>query len=186
MPSDETSSNAQTLTPYPNFRFKVAWTENGVPVYVAGIGKVSALTQSTKVVRRREGADPSTMHASPGQTEYAPITFERGLSYDVQFETWANKVYDYDNSKQTAGKEASLKDFRKDLTIDVFNEAGQKVLAYTVYNAWVSDYQAISELDASGEAAIAIQSMTVQNEGWEQDDSVAPAEEPSFTLPRGS
>lgn len=186
LPPAEFPKNPQRLTPYPNFRFKVRWADvNGRPTYAAGVSKVSGLNRTTKVIRHRDGGDPSTMHLAPGQTEYGPIALERGVSYDPAFEEWANKVFDYKDSRPAEGENASLPDFRKNLIIDVYNEAGQKVLAYNVHNCWVSEYQAISDLDAYGEAAVLIQSMTLENEGWDRDASVQAPSEPSFTLPKG-
>ena len=178
LPPIEYPENPQRLTPYPNFRFKIVWDDDAGPTYVAGISRVSALTRSTQVIRHRDGGDPSTMHCAPGQTEYGPITLERGVSYDPAFEQWANKIFDHKNS---SGSDAgSLADFRKTLTIEVYNEAGEKVLAYIVCNAWVSEYQAISELDANGDAVALIESLTVENEGWERDPSVQHEAEPSL------
>lgn len=179
MANTQWPKNPQRLTPYPNFRFKVKWDNN----YVAGVSMVSPLTRSTQVISHRSGGDPSTVHKAPGQTEYGPVTLERGVSYDPAFEQWANKVFDYDNSQGTPGLDTSLLDFRKDISIEVYNEAGQKVLAYFVYKSWVSEFQAISELNANGEASFIIQSITVENEGWQRDTTVTPQKEPSFTLP---
>ncbi len=123
------------------------------------------------------------MHLAPGQTEYGPITLERGVCHDPAFTAWANKVFDRRNTPPPDPDEMSQADHRRNLTIEVYNEAGQKVLAYNVYNAWVSEFQSVSDLDANGEAAILIQSMTVENEGWERDTSVKPDAEPRFTLP---
>lgn len=175
--------NPQRLTPYANFRFQVLFNTD----VVAGITKVSGLTRSTQVIKHREGADPRTVHMAPGQTEYGPITFERGVSYDKAFAQWANKVFDYANSQGTAptAQNTSLLDFRKSMTINIYNEAGQKVLAYKVYNAWVSEFHAMSELDGLGNALV-IESMTIQNEGWERDWTVTEEKEPTFTLPSGS
>ena len=105
------------------------------------------------------------------------------MTHDVAFEQWANKVWDYNNA-QAAGsdKEVSLADFRKDILIDVFNEAGQKVLSYHVYRCWVSEYQALPELDANANA-VAIQHIILENEGWIRDVTVKEPTEPSFTDP---
>lgn len=175
--------NPQRLTPYANFRFQILFNTD----VVAGITKVSGLTRSTQVIKHREGSDPRTVHMAPGQTEYGPITFERGVSYDPAFAQWANKVFDYANSQGTAptAQNTSLLDFRKSMTINIYNEAGQKVLAYKVYNCWVSEFHAMSELDGLGNALV-IESMTIQNEGWERDWTVTEQTEPSFTLPASS
>ena len=93
------------------------------------------------------------------------------MTHDVEFEQWANKVWDYNNAQagpDTRQQEVSLADFRKDITIDVFNEAGQKVLAYQVFRCWVSEYQSISDLDANANA-VAIQHIKLENEGWVRD-----------------
>lgn len=174
----EFPKNPQRLTPYPNFRFKIKWDGN----YVAGVSKIGALSRKTDVMRHRSGGDPSVEHLAPGQTSYEAIMVERGVSYDPVFEQWANKVFDVTHSQSATGENTSLGDFRKNISIEVYNEAGQKVLAYNIYNAWVSDYQAISDLDSSGNA-FAMQSMTIQNEGWERDPSVKEQKEPTFVDP---
>jgi phage tail-like protein len=172
MPAPEFSVNTERYDPYKNFKFRVMWDGK----YVAGVSKVGGLTRKTEVVTHREGGDPSSARSSPGQTSYEPITLERGVTHDAEFELWASKVWTYGNAP---GQEISLKDFRKDVIIELYNEAGQKVLAYKVYRCWVSEYTALPELDASANA-VAIQSITLQNEGWERDTDVTEPEEPSF------
>src|SRR5919202_3592191 len=131
------SVNAQRFDPYKNFKFRVNWDGR----YVAGVSKVGMLKRTTEVVKHREGGDPSSSRKSPGRTEYEAVTLERGVTHDLDFEQWANKVWDYNNAQAAADqrdREVALKDFRKDVTIDVFNEAGQKVLSYQVFRCWVS------------------------------------------------
>jgi phage tail-like protein len=169
------SVNAQRFDPYKNFKFRVKWDGR----YVAGISKVGALKRTTTPVEHREGGDPSTTRKSPGQTKYEAISLERGVTHDTEFEKWANKVWNYGSG---LGAEVSLKDFRKDITIEVYNEAGQLVIAYKIYRCWVSDYQALPDLDASANA-VAIQSIKLENEGWERDYDVGEPSEPSFTEP---
>ena len=169
------SVNAQRFDPYKNFKFRVKWDGR----YVAGVSKVGALKRTTEVVEHREGGDPSSVRKSPGQSKYEPITLERGVTHDLEFEQWANKVWNYGSG---LGMEVSLKDFRKDVIIELYNEAGQLVIAYKVYRCWVSEYTAMPELDASANA-VAIQSMTLQNEGWERDYDVTEPTEPTFAEP---
>lgn len=172
----EFTVNATRLDPYKNFKFRVKWDG----AYVAGMSKVSALKRTTEVVKHRDGGDPSTSHKSPGRTEYEAITLERGVTHDVAFEQWANKVWDYQNAQaQNADQEVSLADFRKDIIIDFFNEAGQKVISYHVYRCWVSEYQALPDLDANANA-VAIQHIKLENEGWDRDPAVVELPEPSF------
>jgi phage tail-like protein len=146
---------------------------------VAGISKVGALKRSTEVVTHREGGDPSAVRKSPGQTKYEAITLERGVTHDTEFEIWANKVWNFGSG---LGSEVSLADFRKDVIIDVYNEAGQLVLSYKVYRCWVSEYQALPDLDASANA-VAIQTIKLENEGWERDYDVTEPPEPTYTEP---
>lgn len=167
--------NARRFDPYKNFKFRLKWDGR----YIAGVSKVSALKRSTEVVEHREGGDPSTGRKSPGRTKYEPITLERGVTHDTDFEQWANKIWNFGAG---AGSEVSLADFRKDLILDVFNEAGQKVLAYQIYRCWVSEYQALPDMDANANA-VAIQTLKLENEGWERDPSVTEPAEPSFNNP---
>ena len=181
MPAPQFSVNTYRYAPYKNFKFRVKWDNK----YVAGVNQVSALSRSTEVVRFRYGGDPSTPRPSPGQTDYHPITLRQGVTYDVAFEQWANKVWDYQNSTKSpsqATQIVSLADFRKDVIIELYNEAGQKVIAYNVYNCWISEYTALSELDSLGNE-FAFQTITLQHEGWQRDTSVKETAQPSFTLP---
>jgi phage tail-like protein len=174
------SVNASRLDPYKNFKFRV--TFDGAN-YVAGVSKISALKRTTEVVKFRDGGDESSSHKSPGRTEYEAITLERGVTHDTEFEKWANKVWDYNNAQaQVTEKEVSLGDFRKDIHIDVFNEAGQKQISYQIFRCWVSEYQPLPELDANANA-IAISHIKIENEGWRRDPAVTEQAEPTYDDP---
>jgi phage tail-like protein len=169
------SVNAQRFDPYKNFKFRVKWDGQ----YVAGISKVGGLKRSTDPIEHREGGDPSTVRKSPGRTKFDAVTLERGVTHDVAFEQWANKVWNYGEG---LGSEVALEKFRKDLILEVYNEAGQLALAYKLYRCWVSEYQALPDLDANANA-IAIQHIKLENEGWERDYDVPEPKEPDFTEP---
>jgi phage tail-like protein len=171
----EFSVNPTRFDPYKNFKFRVKWDGR----YVAGISKVSALKRTTEVVEHRQGGDPSTSRKSPGRTKYEAVTLERGVTHDVEFEQWANKVWNFGSG---LGAEVSLKDFRKDIIIEVYNEAGQLALAYKVYRCWVSEYQSLPDLDANANA-VAIQHVKLENEGIERDYEIPEPSEPSFVEP---
>jgi phage tail-like protein len=156
--------------PYKNFKFRLAFA--GQPGYVAGISKISALKRTTEVVEHRDGGDPSTGRKSPGRTKFEAVSLDRGVTLDRTFEQWAAKVWNFAGAP---GAESSLADFRRDLVLDVFNEAGQKVLSYTIFRCWVSEYQALPDLDANANA-VAIEHLKVENEGWERTDYVPPPE----------
>lgn len=169
------SVNAQRFDPYKNFKFRVKWDGR----YVAGVSKVGGLKRTTEVVKHREGGDHSSTRKSPGRTEYEAISIERGVTHDAEFEAWANKIWSVGAG---LGQEVSLRDFRKDLIIEVYNETGQLALAYKVFRAWVSAFQALPDLDANANA-VAIQNIKLENEGWERDYDVTEPSEPSFTEP---
>jgi len=152
--------NATRFDPYKAFMFRVKWDGQ----YVAGLSKMGALKRSTDPVTHREGGDPTTDRKSPGKSKYDAVTLERGVTHDPAFEQWANLVHALKNP-------ISLKNFRKDVTVDVFNEAEQKVLSYHLFRCWVSEYQALPQLDA-GTAAVAIETIKLELEGWERDESV--------------
>ena len=169
------SVNPKRFDPYKNFKFRVKWDGR----FVAGVSKISVLKRTTEVVKHREGGDSSTSRKSPGRTEYEAITLERGVTHDTEFEKWANKVWNYGSG---LGSEVSLADFRKDLMIEVYNEAGQLAITYKVFRCWVSEFHALPDMDANANA-IAIQSIKLENEGWERDYDVAEPTEPTFTEP---
>jgi phage tail-like protein len=174
------NTQPQRFDPYKNYRFRVYWEGSTDPV--AGVSKISALSRTTEVIEHREGGDPSTVRKSPGQSKYEPITLERGVTHDLEFEKWANKVWN--NNNAGSDREVSLKDFRRNIRIVLYNEAGQAVIAYDVYRCWVSEYQALPELDASANA-VAIQTLKLENEGWMRDNNVKEPTEPTFTDPEG-
>ncbi|HEV7310310.1 phage tail protein [Ensifer sp.] len=170
--------NALRFDPYKNFKFRVKWDNR----YVAAVSKISGLKRTTEVVKHREGGDPSSSRKSPGRSEFEAVTLERGVTHDPEFEKWANKVWNFGAG---LGKEVSLKDFRKDLIIEIYNEAGQPALAYKLFRCWVSEFQPISDLDANANA-ILIQHIKLENEGWERDYKVVEPTEGTFTEPPGA
>jgi phage tail-like protein len=168
----EFSENPTRLDPYANFKFRIRFDKD----YVAGLSKMSALKRTTEVIKHRDGGDPSSSRKSPGRTEYEPITLERGVTHDLEFENWANKVWKHGTK---LGSEVSLADFRKNIYIEIYNEAGQLVIAYNVFRCWVSEYQALPDFDANANA-VAIQNIKIENEGWVRDEAVTEPKELSL------
>ena len=164
--------NARRFDPYKNFKFRVKWDGR----YVAGVSKVSALKRTTEVVKHRNGGDPSTSRKSPGRTEFDAITLERGVTHDPEFEAWATKVWNFGAG---LGAETSLADFRKDVLLEIYNEAGQVALTYKIFRCWVSEFQPVADFDANANA-ISIQHIKLENEGWERDISVVEPAEPTL------
>ncbi len=161
------SVNTHRFDPYKNFKFRVKWDGKSI----AGITRVSPLIRTTDAVVIRSGADVSNYHVSPGATIFTPITLERGLSHDPDFETWANLTYNHQGDSAM-----SLKDYRKNISVELFNLQGSLVMSFNVYRCWVSEYQALPALDAN-ENCVAIERIVLQHEGWERDQEVTePAE----------
>lgn len=156
------SVNTHRFDPYRNFKFRIRW-DNEV---VAGLNKCSALKKTTEMVEWREGGDPSHSRKLPGKTSYDAITLEQGVTHDLRFEDWANLVNNFEGDAAM-----SLLNFRKNVTIEVYNLQGSVVMAFHVYRCWVSEYQALPELDASGNAVM-IRTIKLENEGWERDETV--------------
>jgi phage tail-like protein len=163
--------NPNRHDPYKDFKFRVKWDGR----YVAGVSRVSGLRRRTEVIEHREGGEPSTSRKSPGRTTFDAITLERGITHDHEFEQWADAVW---RLGAAPGAEVGLKDFRKDLSIELHNEAGQLVLAFNVYRAWVSEYQVLPDLDANA-GGVAIETIKLEIEGWDRDQSVSEPSEPS-------
>jgi phage tail-like protein len=160
------TTNPTRVDPYKKFKFRVKWDGKVVAV----VSKMSALKRTTEVIMHREGGDTNVERKSPGKTQYSPIVLERGVTHDTDFEAWANAAFNKNSGSM------SLKNFRKDIVIELLNEAGVAVIAYKVYRCWVSEYVALPELDA-GANAVAIQSITVEHEGWERDSGVVEPQE---------
>jgi len=169
------SVNASRFDPYKNFKFRVKWDGR----FVAGVSKAGALNRKTEVVEHREGGDPSSPRKSPGITKYEPITLERGVTHDAEFERWANMAW---MVRAGLGSEVSLASLRKDIVLELYNEAGQLAIAYNIYRCWVSEFEALPELDANANA-VAIQKLKLENEGWLRDPAVNEPSEPTFTIP---
>jgi phage tail-like protein len=166
-------ANPTRLDTYKNFKFRLKWDGQ----YVAAVSKMSVLKRTTEVVEHREGGDPSMSRKSPGRNKYDAITLERGLTQSMIFHDWAGLVWNYGAA---LGSEVSLANFRKDIYLEFYNEAGQLVMAYKIYRCWVSEYQAMPDLDANANA-IAIEHIKLENEGWERDTSVTEPVEPTLS-----
>jgi phage tail-like protein len=152
------------VDPYKKFKFRVKWDGRNIP----GISRVSGLRRITDVVEYREGSDPNVSHRSPGRTTYATIVLERGVTHDTAFEDWANQVW---RLGAGAGQETALASYRKDVRLEVLNEAGQPVIAFNVYRCWPSVYQPLADLDAAASLTL-LESLTLEHEGWERDLAV--------------
>lgn len=151
--------NVHRVVPYPNFKYQVLW--DGKPVL--GVSKVSALKRTTEVIKHRSGGENSHDHKSPGRSSYEAVTMERGITHDLEFEKWANLVHNFDGDPTM-----DLVGYKKDLTLEVMNEKGQVAIRYHLFRCWVSEFQALPDLDANANA-VAIEHLKVELEGWQRD-----------------
>jgi len=161
--------NINRFDPYKSFRFLIYFGGNTSPV--AAVSKVGGLKRSSDVIEYKQGGD-AIIRKGLGRTKYEPITCERGITHDPDFEEWANAAQVLDKGAPST----SLKSLRKEVRIDLLNEAGQPVHRYIVHRCWVSEFQALPDLDGGGNA-VAIEHVKLENEGWEHDLSLGePAE----------
>ena len=145
-------ANAPRIDPYQNFKFRVKWDGR----YVAGVSHVSALRRTTDIVEYREGGGDTLPRRIPGATRYDPITLHRGVTYDREFETWAN-------GSAGGGARVPL----KEVVIELFDEGGQMFSSYKAWGCWVSQYQALPDLDITG-SAVLIEALRLECEGWQR------------------
>ena len=161
--------NINRYDPYKTYRFLVYFGTSTSPV--AAVSKVTGIKRSSDVIEYKEGGNPIILKGL-GRTKYEPITLERGVTEDMDFANWANMAQVLDHGSPST----SLAKLRQDIRVDLLNEEGQPVWRFFVYRCWVSEYQALPDLDA-GANAIAIEHIRLENEGWEQDTTLAEPQE---------
>lgn len=159
--------NTHRIDPYKNFKFRVKWENR----YVAGLSKMSAIKRATEAIEWREAGGPSVVRKMPGRTKFEPVSLEAGLTHDQQFLEWAEQVV---NPQGDAAM--SLKNYRKEVTVEVLNMQGTPVIAVRLHRAWVSEFQMIPELDANANA-VAIQMLKLEYEGFSRDAAVTEPQE---------
>jgi phage tail-like protein len=144
----------QAAGPYPGYQFRLKWDGR----YVAGIAKVGPLSSLTEATG---AADPAGL-PSAGRTRYEPIVLERGVTRDTAFEAWAGLV-----------AAQSTQSYYKDVYLELYNAAGQLVMAYQLLRCWPTAYVALSALDATTGAG-QFQRLTLQCDSWRRDTAVVP------------
>ncbi|NYF81291.1 phage tail protein [Granulicella arctica] len=143
--------------PFENRNFRVKWDGR----FVAGVSKISGLRWSADVVTMRDGAT-NVEGTGPGRTKYEPLTLERGVTFDLAFEEWAQQVM---GNAPVAGT------ILKDLVIDLYDPAGSLVVSYKVMQCWPSSYEAMSVLDADGNVMV-VERLMLEYATFERDTSV--------------
>jgi phage tail-like protein len=169
MPNKIFSVNTDRFDPYKSYRFLVFFGRSTQAV--AAVSKVTGLKRSSDVIEYKEGGNPIILKGL-GRTKYEPITLERGVTQDTTFLEWADATQKLDQGVASN----SLLNLRKEIRIMLLNEEGQPVHAYFVHRCWVSEFQALPDLDA-GASAIALEHIKLENEGWEKDTTVTEIKE---------
>jgi len=164
MPAPTFPVNAHRYDPYRTFKFQVVIDGETV----AGLSKMGKLSRKVEVAKWRSAGDPSYQRVMPGGTSFEPVTLEQGLTHHTIFERLANQV----NNVKDGDTGMSLKNYRKNVVINVLNLQGVPAMSYTLLRAWVSDYQALPDFDANNLNTVGIQSVTFQHEGFVRDDQV--------------
>jgi phage tail-like protein len=163
------SVNTSRFDPYKNYRFLVYFATSTTPV--AAVSKVGALKRTSDPIEYKEGGNAIVLKGL-GRMTYDPITMERGVTFDADFEQWANAA----QVLSSGSPSTSLANLRKEMRIVLLNEAAQPVHQYKVHRCWVSEFQALPELDADGKG-VAIETIRIENEGWERDTSLTEQKE---------
>lgn len=170
--ASEFSVNTHRFDPYKQFKFRIKWDGR----YIPGITRVSGLHRTTTVVKYRDGKEKGSSRKIPGNTEFLPLVLERGRTHDTAFEQWADQIWKYDAGSRNTN---SQNDYLKNIRIELYNEADQLVMAFTVYGCWPSKYSPLMELEANTNE-VAVEALELQYQGWERDYSVYEPSEPSF------
>jgi phage tail-like protein len=158
--ANTTGFSSKRYDPYKLYKFRIIWGGQTI----LGVSKISSLKRSTEVVKHRSGGQNSFDYKSKGRTTYEAITCERGITHDPEFEKWAEMVTTYNGDAAT-----NLVDYKRDLTLEVMNERGQVAIRYFLYGCWVSEYQPVSDMDANSAAAVGIEHLKIEVEGWTRD-----------------
>ena len=168
----EFSVNVHRMDPYKNFKFRVKWDGKPVP----GIIQVTGLTRRT-LTEKTSVNERQPYRFTPGRTIFDPIVLVRGRTHDSEFEKWANKVWQLGGNPNVEPT-----NYKKDIVIELLNEAGQLVMAFQVFNCWPIRYNPMGDLDAN-DTDIATERLVLIHEGWARDAAVAEPTEPSYTFP---
>ena len=108
--------NTNRFDPYKNYLFLVFFGTNTNAV--AAVSKVTALKRSSTPIDYNEGGYAITLKGL-GRTKYEPITLERGITFDMDFEEWANAA----QILKSGAPSTSLANLRKEIRIVLLNEA---------------------------------------------------------------
>ena len=131
----QVSTFASRFDPYKNYKFQVS---DGQQAYFGTM--LTGLLPTAEVVDYRSGGDPSTPHKLPNPSKYNSLTLARGIADDPSFSNWASQVWNYGAS---LGSEVSTANFRKDLYLEFYNEAGQLIVSYRISHGWIYEHQLV-------------------------------------------
>lgn len=166
-----------TTDPLRNFKFRFNISKPNLPGLLQfGFMTVSGLSVNTPAINYREGGNNTTTKKMPGQSEFPPITCQRGVAVGSNLLwAWYLEIF---AAQQGAGNGPAGNDFRCDATLEVLDHpvtAGTAPVKarFNIYNMWPTSIQ-FSDFDAGGNALF-MQVMTLEYEGFDFDLAAANA-----------
>jgi len=179
--------------PIRNFKFRVQILPQGAAlknqvgdqqIGTLGFAVVSGLSVSNELIQYREGGMNTHPHKMIGQSDYAPVTFSKGLfAHEASLYKWQTFMHNWTQGGVGGGSSSNDNDYRADILVSVYDHPvssgsyttpgeavnnnaspGRRKLAFKLYNCWPASYS-LTDLSA-GESSIMIQQMVINHEGF--------------------
>jgi phage tail-like protein len=162
-----------------------------------GFAVVSGLAVQNEMIAYREGGMNTHPHKMIGQSDFAPVTFSKGVfAGQRSLYQWQQFLHAWSaGTLGDLGSTSDDNDYRCDIMVSVFDHPvsagtyestfststanpnlGKRKLAYKLFSCWPGSY-ALTDLEA-GSSSIMIQQMVVHHEGFQVEfaDDAAGAE----------
>lgn len=196
-------ARASKTDPIRNFKFQVQIipTSTGLANHVTpeigklGFAVVSGLSVQNEMIAYREGGMNTHPHKMIGQSDFAPVTFSKGVfGHEKSLYKWQTFLHSWSqggSNDSSGGSTEDSNDYRCDIVVTVFDHpvstgaysspgntadsstpAGKAKLGFKLFNCWPGSYS-LTDLNA-GDSSIMIQQLVVNHEGfhveWAPDD----------------
>jgi phage tail-like protein len=185
-------ARSSATDPLRNFKFRVTITptggllnHTGATIKNLGFAVVSGLGVQNEMIAYREGGMNTHPHKMVGQSDYAPVTFSKGVfANEDDLYQWQTFIHSWSQGAAGAGGSTSgNNDYRCDITVAVYDHpvssgayatpgntngaptpAGDPKLGYKLFNCWPASWS-MTDLNA-GDSSILIQQLQVNHEGF--------------------
>jgi len=174
--------------PVRNFKFQVSIIAKGALASSAngldklGFAVMSGLSVQNEMVGYREGGMNTHPHKFIGQSDFAPVTFSRGVfSGQDQMYNWQQFLHSWNQA--SSGSSSGANDYRCDILVKIFDHPvssgsysnpgdvdtsnispGDARLGFKLFNCFPGAYS-LSDLNAA-DSGLMVQQMTVHHEGF--------------------